>query len=67
MKSVVVGAVMRATFAAAVPVSAQVVVRDRDDLIIRDHEHGWNRTGAGIATMPNATPCAFESNYRMAR
>jgi hypothetical protein len=41
MKSVVVGAVMAATLAGAVPVSA-VVVRDRDDVIIRDHEHGWN-------------------------
>ena len=43
MKSVVVGAVVAATLAAAVPVSAQVAVRDREDVIIRDHEHGWNR------------------------
>lgn len=43
MKSVVVGAVIAATLAAAIPVSAQVVVRDREDVIIRDHEHGSNR------------------------
>lgn len=43
MKIVIIGAVMAATLAAAVPVSARVVVRDRDDVIIRDHEHGWNR------------------------
>ena len=43
MKSVVLAAVMAAMLAAAVPGSAQVVVRDREDVIIRDHEHGWKR------------------------
>ena len=43
MKSVVVGAVIAATLATAIPVSAQVVVRNREDVIIRDHEHGSNR------------------------
>ena len=43
MKSVVLGAAVAATLTAAVPVSAQVAVRDREDVIIRDHEHGWNR------------------------
>ena len=43
MKSVVLGAAVAATLMAAVPVSAQVAVRDREDVIIRDHEHGWNR------------------------
>ena len=43
MESVVLGAAVAATLAAAVPVSAQVAVRDREDVIIRDHEHGWNR------------------------
>ena len=41
MKFIVLGAAMATVLAAAVPVSAQVVVRDREDVIIRDHEHGW--------------------------
>ena len=43
MKSVVLGTAVAATLAATNPVSAQVVVRDREDVIIRDHEHGRNR------------------------
>ena len=43
MKSVVLGAAVAVTLTAAVPASAQVAVRDREDVIILDHEHGWNR------------------------
>jgi Ni/Co efflux regulator RcnB len=43
MKSVVLGAAVAATLTAPVPAPAQAAVRDREDVIIRDHEHGWNR------------------------
>lgn len=44
MKSVVLGAAVAVTLTATVPASAhQVTVRDREEVIIRDHEHGWNR------------------------
>lgn len=43
MKSVVLGAAVAVTLTAAVPASSQVTVRDREDVIIRDYEHGWNR------------------------
>lgn len=43
MKSVVLGAAVAVTLTAAVPASPQVTVRDREDVIIRDYEHGWNR------------------------
>lgn len=43
MKSVVIGAAVAVTLTAAVPASPQVTVRDREDVIIRDYEHGWNR------------------------
>ena len=43
MKSVVLGAAVAATLTATGPASAQVTGRDREDVIIRDHEHGWNR------------------------
>lgn len=43
MKFVVLGSAVAATLTAAVPASAQVAVRDREDVIILDHEHGWNR------------------------
>lgn len=43
MKFVVLGSAVWATLTAAVPASAQVAVCDREDVIIRDHEHGWNR------------------------
>ena len=46
MKSVVLGAAVAATLTAAVPALAQVAVRDREAVIIRDHEHGWNRHGS---------------------
>jgi hypothetical protein len=42
MKSVVLGAAVAVTLTAAIPASPQVTVRDREDVIIRDHEHGWN-------------------------
>jgi hypothetical protein len=42
MKSVVLGAAVAATLTAAVPALAQVFVIVRT-VIIRDHEHGWNR------------------------
>lgn len=67
MQSVVVGAVIAATLAAAIPVSAQVDVRDREDVIIRDHEHGSNHHRAGIATMPNAALYASERTCRTER
>jgi hypothetical protein len=57
MQSVVVGAVIAATLAAAIPVSAKVAVRDHEDVIIRDHEHGstrhrgWYRDHAECRTM----------------
>jgi Ni/Co efflux regulator RcnB len=43
MKSVVLSAAIAATVAATTPASAQATVRDREDVIIRDHEHNWNR------------------------
>lgn len=43
MKSVALGVAVAAMFAAINPTSGQAVVRDRDDVIIRDHEHGRNR------------------------
>jgi len=43
MKSAILGAGVAAVLVASVPVSAQVAVRHREDVIIRDHEHGWNR------------------------
>jgi Ni/Co efflux regulator RcnB len=43
MKSVVLGVAVAAALSATVTASAQVSIRDREDVIIRDHEHGWNR------------------------
>lgn len=43
MKSVVLGAAVVATLAVTSPTSAQVVARNREDVIIRDHEHGPSR------------------------
>ena len=43
MKFVVLGAAVAAMLAAANPMSAQAGVRDREDVIIRDHEHGRTR------------------------
>ena len=43
MKSFILGVGVAATLLVSVPVSAQVAVRDREDVIIRDHEHGWKR------------------------
>ena len=60
MQSVVVGAVIEATLAAAIPVSAQVDVRDREDVIIRDHEHGSNHHRAGAALYASERTCRTE-------
>src|SRR5262245_28030773 len=43
MKSVVLGVAVAATLVVTNPTSAQVVARNREDVIIRDHEHGGNR------------------------
>ena len=43
MKSVVLGAAVVATLVVTSPTLAQVVARNREDVIIRDHEHGPNR------------------------
>ena len=43
MKSVVLGVAVAATLVVTNPTSAQVVTRNREDVIIRDHEHGRNR------------------------
>ena len=55
MQSVVVGAVIAATLAAAIPVSAKVAVRDHEDVIIRDHEHGSN-SPPGLVSRPCRMP-----------
>ena len=43
MRMVVLCAAVGAALMAAVPASAQVVTRDRDDIVIRDRDHdsGW--------------------------
>jgi hypothetical protein len=47
MKFIVVSAAVATTLAATSPASAQVVTRDREDVIIRDHEHAGNRHRGG--------------------
>lgn len=39
MRMVVLCAAIGAVAVSALPVSAQVVVRDRDDVVIREHDH----------------------------
>lgn len=51
MKMVVLCAAAAATLATAIPVSAQVVVRDRDDVIIRDRDRRWHRHHAECRTV----------------
>jgi 2-keto-3-deoxy-L-rhamnonate aldolase RhmA len=57
MKSVVLGAAAAAMLAVTNPASAEVVARNRDDVIIRDHEHGrshlrsWYRDHAECRTV----------------
>jgi len=56
MRMVVLYAAVAAVVASAVPVSAQVVVRDRDDVVVRDrdyhdHHHGWWRNHAECRTV----------------
>jgi hypothetical protein len=43
MKVGVLCAAMMTAFVMVVPASAQVAIRDRDDVIIRDHDRGWHR------------------------
>ncbi|MFY9602349.1 MAG: hypothetical protein WB540_01385 [Pseudolabrys sp.] len=48
MRMVVLGAAVGAMLIGAVPVSAQVVVHDRDDVVVREHvdrghHYGWYR------------------------
>jgi hypothetical protein len=47
MKFIVLSAAVAATLAGTSFASAQVVARDREDVIIRDHEHGGNRHRGG--------------------
>jgi hypothetical protein len=56
MRMVVVCAAVAGMLASAIPVSAQVVVRDRDDVVIREHVHhghhyGWERHHAECRTV----------------
>lgn len=39
MKKIVLCAAVGALLVSAIPASAQVVVRDRDDVVVREHEH----------------------------
>jgi hypothetical protein len=45
MRMIVLCAAAGAVLFTAIPVSAQVVVRDRDDVVVRDRDHdsGWHR------------------------
>jgi len=57
MKSVVLGAAAAAILAVTNPASAEVVARNREDVVIRDHEHGrkhhrsWYRDQAECRTV----------------
>ena len=60
MKMVVLCAAVGAVLVSAIPVSAQVVVRDRDDVVVRDRDHdsgwwhrhhGWQRSHAECRTV----------------
>ena len=56
MKMVVVGAAVVGMLAGVVPVSAEVVVHDRDNVVVRehvdhDHHHGWWRSHAECRTV----------------
>ena len=56
MRMVVLGAAVGAVLVGAGPVSAQVVVHDRDRVVVREHvDHGFTViTTDGVITMPNA-------------
>jgi hypothetical protein len=67
MKSVVVGAVIAATLAAAIPCQRRLLFA-----IVRTSSFATMNmvriaTGAGIATMPSAAPCASARTCRMVR
>jgi hypothetical protein len=56
MRMVVLCAAVGGMLASAIPVSAQVVVRDHDDVVVRehvdrDHHHGWWRHHAECRTV----------------
>ena len=56
MRMVVLGAAVGALLVGAVPVSAQVVVRDRDSVVVREHvdhghHYGWYRHHAECRTV----------------
>lgn len=56
MRMVVLCAAVGGILASAVPVSAQIVVRDRDDVVVRehvdrDHHHSWWRHHAECRTV----------------
>ena len=56
MRMVVLCAAVGGVFASAIPVSAQVVVRDRDDVVVREHvdrghHYGWWRHRAECRTV----------------
>ena len=56
MRMVVLGAAVGAMLIGAVPVSAQVVVHDRDDVVVREHadrghHYGWYRHHAECRTV----------------
>ncbi len=56
MKMVVLSAAVGAILAGAGPVSAQVSVRDRDDVVVREHvdhgnHYGWYRHHAECSTV----------------
>lgn len=56
MRMVVLCAAVGGVIASAIPVSAQVVIRDRDDVVIREHvdrghHYGWWRHHAECRTV----------------
>ncbi|HUL88351.1 MAG TPA: hypothetical protein VLU23_09230 [Pseudolabrys sp.] len=56
MRMVVLGAAVGAMLIGTVPVSAQVIVRDRDDVVVREHvdhghHYGWYRHHAECRTV----------------
>jgi hypothetical protein len=56
MRMVILCAAVGATLTAAVPASAQVVIRDRDDVVVREHvdhghHYGWYRHHAECRTV----------------
>jgi len=63
MRMVVLCAAVAGMLASAIPVSAQVVVRDRDDVVVhehadRGHHYGWYRHHAECRTVRVRTQLA---------